>query len=255
MTPHEIGLLEDGKHLAVANYGKTLWPDGTWRNGLLYRVAPSLTLIELATGRLVHEVRNADPQLEVRHLAAHSLERLFAIQARMEAFEASQEAMRAWDDGVYEADVYSGGEDIGYLPAPLLRYRFGPDGAHAKPILTENPLLMRYGQSLVYDPVHDEVIASYPSRHAIIVFAGEDGRVRRVLRTDQLGLRQPRGVVLHPDGVHYAVSGYWQDVMVFTRGQHQPVPARHRRAVLFGHSHLAVSEAPDAERRSVGYLP
>jgi hypothetical protein len=243
MAPHEIGLLDDGRHLAVANYGKTLWPDGSWRNGLMHRVAPSLTVLEIGSGRLVHEVRNADPRYEVRHLAAHGFERLFAIQARMETFAASQEAMAAWDDGVYEADVYSGGTDVGYLPAPLLRYRFGPEGATADPILTENPLLMRYGQSLVYDPVHDEVIATYPSRHAVVVFAGSDGHVRRVLRTDRIGLRQPRGVVLHPDGVHYAVSGYWQDVLTFRRGSHEPAPERHLHPVLFGHSHLSVAAA------------
>ncbi len=243
MAPHEIGLTADGRHVAVANYGKTLWPDGTWRDGLLHRVAPSLTVIELASGRLVHEVRNPDPRHEVRHLAAHSLSRVFAISARMESFGEGQKSMRDWEEGVYEADVYSGGEEIGYLPSPLLRYELTEGPSRATESFTEDPLFMRYGQSIVYDPAHDEVIATYPTRHAVVVFSGEDGAVRRVLRTDRLGLRQPRGVVLHPDGRHYVVSGWWQGARAFSRGEHAPVSRLDRHEVWFGHSHLAVAAA------------
>lgn len=246
MAPHEIGLLADGRHVAVANYGKTLWPDGTWRKGLMHRVAPSLTVLELASGRLVHEVRNPDPRYEVRHLAAHSLERLFALSARMESFADGQAAMRAFEGGVYEADVYSGGDEIGYLPAPLLRYGFGPAGGRAEESRTADPLLMRYGQSIVYDPAHDEVIATYPTRHVVVVFGGADGAVRRVIHTDRLDLRHPRGVVLHPDGRHYVVSGYWQGARAFARGSHAREPGIDRHDVWFGHSHLAVGVAGPA---------
>jgi len=243
IAPHEIALLADGRHVAVAHYGKCLWPDGTWRNGLLYRAEPCLTVVDLDSGKLVHKVVNEDPRYEVRHLAAHDASRVFAIQARLESFEDAQKEMAAWEDGIYEPDYYSAGVDLGYLPAPLLRYRLEGDEASTAPILADDPLLMRYGQSLVYDATHDEVIATYASRHAVVVFAGADGRVRRVLRTDRMGLRQPRGVVLHPDGEHYAVSGYWDGVYRFRRGSHEPVPARHRHDVLFGHSHLSVTAA------------
>jgi hypothetical protein len=105
----------------------------------------------------------------------------------------------------------------------------------------EDPLLARQAQSIVYDRASDEFIATFTSSHAIGVFAGADGRVKRIIQTDRLGLRYPRGLALHPDGQHYAVSGSWRDMLLFRRGTHEVNVGRSIYAVLFEHSHLSIS--------------
>ncbi len=67
------------------------------------------------------------------------------------------------------------------------------------------------------------------------------GAVKHVMRTDRMGLRRPRGLALHPDGVHYVVSGSWENVFVFRRGSHELVRDACRYEVLFDHSHLAIA--------------
>ena len=100
---------------------------------------------------------------------------------------------------------------------------------------------MRYGQTIIYDSEHDEAIGTFPSQNTVVVFAGDDGRVKRTIDTAALGLRQPRGIVLHPNGTHYSVSGYWQDIYAFRRGSHELDRDLCRYETLFGHSHCSVA--------------
>ena len=239
IAPHEVALLADARHLVVANYGRTGWPDGRDDHALPFVLEPSLTVIESGSGKLVHKIVSPDPSFEVRHVAAHDPSRIFAIQARLAPFADTQSMMTDWPE-VYEPDVWSAGSDIGYLPAPVLRYRLDGTEPQVSETITSEARLMRYGQSIVYDPAFDQVIATFPSRHAVVVFDGADGSVVRVIRTDRLGLRQPRGVALHPDGARYVVSGYWQDLFVFRRGSHEIDRGACRYHTWFGHSHLAV---------------
>ena len=52
IAPHDINLLEDGKHVAVSNYGSTNWPEGQLGYDR-YRVDPSVVILEVATGKVV----------------------------------------------------------------------------------------------------------------------------------------------------------------------------------------------------------
>lgn len=241
IAPHEVNLLADGKHIAVANYGRTSWPEGA--DALPEVVEPSLTVLEIATGRLVGKVVSPSTRREIRHIAVHSLERAFAVQGRLATFEATQRAMADWPE-VYEPDIWSAGlPGYGYLPAPALRYDLLAAPPSAAEMSTEEPLLMRYAQSIIYDPEFDEVMGTFPSLHCVIVFAGADGAVRRVVRTAGLGIRQPRGIFLHPNGTHYGVSGYWMDILMLRRGSHLPDPDTFVSATLFGHSHSTAAPA------------
>ena len=109
------------------------------------------------------------------------------------------------------------------------------------PILSETPQLMQRGQSIVYDPVHDEALITYPTSHAVAVIEAGNGSIKRIIRTDRLGLQRPRGIALLPDRAHYAVSGHWRDIYVFRRGTHELRREACRYASLFGHSHLTVA--------------
>lgn len=70
--PHEILLTADGRSLAIANGGIRTHPD-TGRSKLnLETMAPSLTLVDSATGALTarHTLGSEHHQLSIRHLAA-----------------------------------------------------------------------------------------------------------------------------------------------------------------------------------------
>jgi hypothetical protein len=234
VSPHEIQALDDGHHVAIANYGTTLKPGGSLDDVLRYVIEPSLTIVEIASGRLAHKITPSDPAFEIRHLAAPRLDRVFAIQAHMVLPDALPAAM-ASRDNVYDPDRSDGG--VAYLPAPVLRGAVGGGGALA----VNDPLLTRQGQSIVYDPAHDQVIATFTSSHAVIAFDGATGAVKATIRTDRLGLRYPRGVALHPDGIHYVVSGSWSDLFTFRRADHQVVRPRCHYETFFEHSHLTIA--------------
>ena len=61
------------------------------------------------------------------------------------------------------------------------------------------------------------------------------------IRTDRLGLRYPRGVALHPDGVHYVVWGSWSDLFTFRRADHEVVRPRRHYETFFEHSYLTIA--------------
>lgn len=236
--PHEVALLDDGS-LAIANYGRVPWPDGRQppAPGIPYGVEPSLTVIDLADGRLLHKVVSSRPQHEVRHLGASRPDRIFAVQARLDTFDNVQRVLRG-RAGVYEPDR-TDPRNRGYLPVPVLRYDLAANASNGA--MTPDPLLMQRGQSVVYDPVHDQALTVFTSAHTIVAFDGATGAVAAVVRTDRLGLRLPRGIALGPDGDSYAVSGHWADILVFSRGRHALRREVSRHVPLFGHSHLAIA--------------
>ncbi|HXV23832.1 MAG TPA: DUF1513 domain-containing protein [Alphaproteobacteria bacterium] len=235
MSPHDLALFADGKHVAIANYGSFV-ANGGWRPLVQ---EPCLTILELASGRLVEKLRPPDTTAELRHLAASRFDRLAAVLVRRGALE-EEEALLTDRSEVYEADASSFDEGV-YLPGPLIRF-----DATVRPVMAtlaspRDELLARQAQSMVYDAEADEVIVTFTSSHAVGVFDGARGQVKRMIRTDGLGLRYPRGVALHPDGIHYAVSGSWRDLFLFRRGTHEVDAGRRIHAVLFEHSHLSIS--------------
>jgi hypothetical protein len=94
---------------------------------------------------------------------------------------------------------------------------------------------------MAYDPKHDEMIGTFASSHALIVTDAASGRIKRVVATEPWGLRYPRGIALHPDGAHYAVSGGWQGIYLIERGTHRISWERTLHPLLFDHSHMTVA--------------
>jgi hypothetical protein len=235
MSPHEIELTADGKHLAVANYGSYALA-GDWRPRV---EEPSLTIIELSSGKLVDKRLSPDLTAEVTHLAAHSLDRIASIRLVRGTREEEAKLFAGRDD-IYEPDS-SSFDDGAYLPGPVDRFERARSGWASVAALPDDPTLARHGQSIVFDPVHDEMLTTFTSSHVVMVTDGETGALKRVVHADAFGLRYPRGVALHPDGEHYAVSGSWQDIVLFRRGSHEMVPERALRAVFFDHSHMTVA--------------
>jgi hypothetical protein len=240
IAPHDLALTADRRYVAVANYGSTAWPAGVEApvEGVDYGVEPCLTVLEVPTGALVDKRVGSNPRVEVRHVAAPRLGFVVGLQVRATDPAEAQRALRGRDE-VYEADP-SDREGLGYLPVPLL-VADATDGTGAsRAVIAEDRARMVRGQSIVGDPVHDEVIATYTSSNTIAVVGG-DGVLRRLIATDVLGLRWPRGLALLPDGEHYAVAGDWENIFVFRRGSHELVREACRYDTLYGHSHLTAT--------------
>ncbi|MBL8705739.1 MAG: DUF1513 domain-containing protein [Rhodospirillales bacterium] len=237
MSPHDIALTEDGRYAVVANYGS---PPRLPGDASVAQFEPCITVIELASGRMIDKRASPVGDGELRHLAMAGPQRAAVICAR----QTTGVAARAADDrdSIEEAD-FSVDEETYYRPAPVVWYDLARRDRPAIAALPDDPSLARQGQSIVYDARHDEVLVAFASAHTVIVFAGLDGAVKRVIRTDRLGLRYPRGVELHPDGQHYVVSGSWQGLYQFRRGTHELDTERCLHPVLFDHSHLTLLPA------------
>lgn len=235
IDPHDIRLIDDGKYLVAANYGSVV-SDKTGQHTVPRQVVEaSVTVIEVATGKLVDKHVTGARDIELRHLAAGRLDRIFAIQARFGS-DKQDAAQRVDDHAAYDFDQTTE-PGLNYLGAATLKY-----DARAKTVTkmgdAKSTKLMRHGLSIRYDERHDEAIATYPSSHQLMVFDGATGAVTKRFDTSKIGLRYPCGITLLPDGRHYAVTGYWENMFVFELGTHRLVRELCLYPLFFGHSHI-----------------
>jgi hypothetical protein len=238
IDPHDIRLIDDGKYIVAANYGSVVSPKTGQHTVPRHVVEACVTVIEVSSGKLVDKQKTGAGEIELRHLAAGRLDRIFAIQARYGSDKVDSR-QRADDGAAYEFDRTTD-PGLNYLEAATLKYdaerktvtKMGDAGARK---------LMRHGLSIRYDEKHDEAIASYPSTHHIMVFDGASGAVSRRFDTRTAGLRYPCGVTFLPDGQHYAVTGFWENMFVFERGTHRLVRELCLYPMFFGHSHITAA--------------
>jgi hypothetical protein len=237
IDPHDIRLIEGGKYLVAANYG-SLPRHGEKDLSVPRAVTEAcVTIIDMASGKLLDKrVTNRD-QTELRHLAAGSLDRIFAIQARLGDVPSGAQSM-AGESVAYGVDI-TGEKGLAYLSAPVLKIGRGAEPRALGDRRTAER--MRHGLSIVYDAEHDQAIATFPTAHRVMVFDGATGRVLRDVDTTKTGLRYPCGVTLLPDGKHYAVTGYWENLFVFERGTHRLMRDLCLYPVFFGHSHITAA--------------
>jgi len=233
IDPHEIGLIEDGRYLVVANYGSV--PKKGKRMRVPRDVAEAcVVIIDMASGKLVEKIVTNKTHNEARHLAAGAMDRIFLIQARLGKDVDGNKQLKDMDIA-YQLDITTE-RDNAYMSAATLKLESGK-----KPMAMGDAAAvaqMRHGLSIRYDRIHDEVIASYPSAHRVMVFDGASGQVKRIVNTMEIGLRYPCGVTMLPDGKHYVVAGYWENIFVFELGNHKLVREMCLYPTLFGHSHI-----------------
>ncbi|WP_108484085.1 DUF1513 domain-containing protein [Oceaniglobus ichthyenteri] len=236
IDPHDIRLIEDDRYLVVANYGSL--PDAGGYLSVPRQVSEAcVTVIEVASGKLVDKWVTGRGDTELRHLAAGGRDRIFAIQARLGDETAEIQAMRG-HTAVYGPDITSE-PGITYLSAQTLKIAKG-QRPKAMGSAAETAQ-MRHGLSIAYDATHDQAIATYPSAHRLMVFDGASGAVLQDIDTRASGLRYPCGVTLLPDGRHYAVTGYWENLFVYERNTHRLVRELCLYPVFFGHSHITAA--------------
>ena len=240
ISPHDICLLEDGRHLAIANYGSVVPKKGKEYGIPRKVVEPSVTVIDLETGKLVAK-RTCEPgNVELRHLTARDVNRIFAIQVKL-GKAGEEQKLLANRQYAYEAD-FSAQDGESFLPAPAIallkgRTRFLDLGGE------ELRAFMRHGLSIRHDQDHGEVLATFPSTHSLMVIDDTTGEVRQRIDTAALGLDYPCGLSLIPDSPFYAVSGYWKNLFIFRRATHEPVRELCHYASFFGHSHMTAVRA------------
>jgi len=237
IDPHDIRLIENDRYLVVANYG-SLPSSRTGKMEVPRHVHEAcVTIIDVDSGKLLDKRVTNRRDSEVRHLAAGALDRIFAIQARLGS-EADL-AREIGPDRVASDEDITSEPGIAYLSAPTLKMATGksPRRMGSRRDTAE----MRHGLSIRYDPKNDQVIASYPSSHRLMIFDGSSGDVLQSFDTRKTGLRFPCGITLLPDGVHYAVTGYWENLFVFERGSHRLNPEACLYPTFFGHSHITAA--------------
>lgn len=232
---HEVRLTEDGRHAVIANYGsvKGPAPDDPWRT-----IEPCVTVLEAASGKLVYKRALPGEAGEVRHLAAPTLDRIAAhvvVELKVDEYPRPPDG----DDAIAEFDPDAAAGSY-YLPGSLGHFDAANPAREPVLAIPEDRRAARQGQSVAYDPVHDEMIATFASSHSLVVLDAASGRIKRTIGTERLGLRYPRGIGLHPDGKHYAVSGGWQGIYLFRRGAHEIAWDRTLHPLLFDHSHMTV---------------
>ena len=233
--PHDIQLLDDGQTLAIANYG-TVKPHrcgGKDEPG----IEPSLSLVEIESGKLVEKFVLDDPDYQIRHFAVGGLNRIQAIQVREGNSTALAEAIGG---APVETDL-TAVRGCAYLPAPMLSVRLGESGLPPALIEADNAALMRQGLSILHDPIHAQFIASFPSAHCLIVCDDTDGRAVTIIDTRTVGLRYPCGLAIAPGGAHYLVAGSFGPVRAFATGSHRPLPQHGLDIALHRHSHIKIA--------------
>ena len=236
IDPHDIRLIDDGKYLVAANYGSVVSAK-TGRHSVPRQVVEaSVTVIEVSSGKLVDKHTTNARDIELRHLAAGRLDRIFAIQSRYGS-DRQDADQRADDHAAYDFDQTTE-PGLNYIGAATLKYD-ATTGRAKKMGGRKATDLMRHGLSIRYDELYDEAIATYPSSHQLMVFDGETGSLSKRFDTRTVGLRYPSGVTMLPDGVHYAVTGYWENMFVFERGSHRLVRELCLYPLFFGHSHIS----------------
>lgn len=240
IDPHELRLSGDGRHVVVANYGSVAAPGPDTTGQAVNVVEPAVTVVDLASGRLVARHAGAAPGHEIRHLALGADGQIFAIRAHQAAAGANTGWLRAIgaESNTLPVDPVAGAS---YLPAaPVLIQGqaarvtlLGGSGAEAH---------LLEGLSVEYDPQHDEFIATFPSSHRLIAFSGRDGRVTFSLDTRTRGLVRPSGLALIPDFGLYVVVGYWQGLQILERGTHRLIGQFANPALVTGgHSHMTAA--------------
>lgn len=234
IDPHDIRVIEDGRYLVAANYG-SLPSEGMSELSVPRSVAEAcITVIDMQSGALVDKWVTNREDTETRHLASGGLNRIFAIQAAISRGEA-EKLLMGDHDVAYDLDITSE-HGITYMPAKALRV---DPSAGPLPMGTQADLhAMRHGLSIEYDTVFDQVIATYPSSHYVFIFDGSTGNVITKFDTSRTGLRYPCGITLLPDGQHYAITGYWENLFVYERNTHRLVRELCLYPTFFGHSHI-----------------
>lgn len=242
IAPHDIALIEDEGLIAVANYGSTWQTEPADDVNKPYRVVESrLSLIELASGRLVQEFAPRDNAYEVRHVAARDGAHVFGIGSNLLP-ERDVAPLLAHDGRVEPPDTYAAA-GMDYGPAPLFAMRRPPAGPKSAALMPPDPLDFRQGQTLVYDPRHDEAIVTFASSHRLAVVDAKSFVIKRLIATDGFGLYFPRGIAFHPDGRRYVVSGSWSGLYFIARGSHQVDRAATWHEMFFHHSHITAAAA------------
>ena len=238
IAPHEIRLLDDDKHAVLANYGTTIPASGSKDYGTPRHIVEAcVTIVEIDSGKLV-EKYHGNSKEELRHLCARDRDTIFAIQTEM----IKEHEDRAFFRGRSTAHTID--------PTNVNNTSFGvaatmhtnaAKGRLEKVGSRADQQLMRHGLSIEYDPNYDEVIASYPATHAVMVFDASSGQVKQKLDCEPLGLQYPSGIAMLPGQNYYVVAGYWQNLYVFERGSHKLQRELSHYPVNFGHSHIVAA--------------
>lgn len=214
ILPHEIQLINNGKELVIAHYGTT---KADYNASNPYHIEPSIVIIELASGKLLHKIVPETKYFEIRHLVADD-RTVTAITNRLE------KGLKTDNDPEY------------HLPAPIYQWRPGT-GLNATADKTGKPFMVHRAQSVINSPSQRCIIVSVTEANQLVFINTEDGTVKNVLHTTEFGIQKPRGLaLLGNDHTHFAVAGSRQYLAVINLTNYQVKQVY--QEVFFEHSHM-----------------
>lgn len=235
IAPHDICLLPDGRHLAIANYGSVVAQNHADYAIPRKVVESSVVVIDLANGKRVAKQTTGKERIETRHLTALDVDRIFAIRVEMAATGRDQIHLKN-QQYAYEGD-FTTPDDHCYLPTPLIALNAANSAIREIGEGSERGF-MRQGIGIKYEEQHGEVLVTFPSSHSLFVIDAATSEVKQRIDTAAIGLDYPCGLSMIPGSPFYAVSGYWKNLFIFRRGSHEPVRELCHYASFFGHSHM-----------------
>ncbi len=233
VAPHDMQVFDNGRHVLVANYGSTQPASWTSDPETARIVAPRATIIEVASGRLVDTIAGTPGETELRHLAIADDGAIAAIQVRTGAPGGSPATYAGL--AARDRTLFNGDREM------LSAHMLVRSGDRAREVIAADPMAMRQGLSIAYDPLGHQFMATHPSAHTVVVVDATSGDIAGVVDTRTWGLAYPCGLALHPDGQTYLVAGAFADVITFDRLTHLPVEGRSYRLDGFQHSHMVVA--------------
>ena len=229
VDPHDICLSEDEAYFFVANYGSVPMRDSRQLGLPRQVVEASITVVDSQNGQLVERYVGQGDGVEIRHLAGRMPEQIFAIQTRMG--QDTQETHHL-DPTLRPGEIY-------HPAPPVMTQR---PGHLAAMTVACDPGQMQQGLSIQVNPRWQQVLATYPSSHQILIFDLHSGHCIKQIDTRTFGLLFPCGLSLSADFSHFYVTGYQAGLASFSSQQltltgFDPIP-------LFGHSHHALLSNP-----------
>ena len=148
--PHELIWMRDGRTLAVANGGILTHPSQPRKKLNLDAMRPNLSLIDVASGRLLDQVQALNRQASIRHLAATD------------------------EDEVVVGMQYEGppGDDV-----PLVAvYRHGGVLTPLSVPLERQRNMRQYSASVAVDPVSGQAAVTCPCANSVTFWSVSAGR-------------------------------------------------------------------------------
>lgn len=244
ILPHELQFINGEKQIAIAHYGSVA---GKQKNRI-NTIEPSITVLDLSTGKLLDKYIAPVNDYEIRHLAVRrQTQRAEYTEQEMGRKKIAQKVKdnQSYNDSVIAVTNRLVRSEMKqqHFPAPAFSWSPRFNHEHNNDFSFDEQIKLHRSQSVVYEPQYDEAIVTVTEAHQIAVLDAVTGRLKKTIDCCRFNLKRPRGLCLmnhsdyYPD--YYVVAGSFHGVVLIQRGTHKPV--KYFDTPLYQHSHITIA--------------